>query len=128
MIWRARSFNPFCLNVIWRSARFMACNIKLLSLDYSYIDIFLYALANMDGKEVFWAELWSYVASLSSPYILIGDFNETSYISDKHGGVLASSSRFQRTLDIKNSCNCAELSFTSSRFTWRKNELWMIIF
>lgn len=68
------------------------------------------------GKQAFWEEIFEYVASITIPFILIGDFNAISSSSDKLGGV-ASVARFERMHAIKSYIECTELPFMDQRFT-----------
>lgn len=84
--------------------------------------MFIYAPAAMDGKEAFWAEIISYINLITLPYIVLGDFNELSFDSDKLGGVPSNSKRLNRMNYIKSQLNFYERPFSSQKFTWRKKK------
>lgn len=86
LLWKSCNSNPFSISVIYKSTRFIACNLALLNLSFSLIVIFIYAPAKKVQKFDFWAELILYINSLQSPFLVIGDFNEITNSCDKLGG------------------------------------------
>ena len=68
--------------------------------------------------------LWSYLTNIShnitSPWMLIGDFNETLIPSDQRGGIFHQN-RAALFSNFMNNCNLLDLSTTGGRFTWHHN-------
>lgn len=68
-------------------------------------------------------ELWTYLVtfrdSVSKPWCLAGDFNETLFPSDRKGGsqITSSMSRFKNCID---DCNLIELPLNGRKFTWSR--------
>ena len=62
---------PFVLKVIFKSSRFIACSIDALSMNCSFIIIFIYAPPNFAAKQEFWIELILYVSSIYMPFLII---------------------------------------------------------
>lgn len=100
----------------------LACEISLLNLNIQYIAVFIYAPARKEWKSEFWNELILYVNSLSLPFIILGDFNEISQISDKLGGAQYNSSRSLIMQNLFSNVSCIEIAFVGQRFTWRKKK------
>ena len=122
IFWKNCNKYPFSLSVIYKSLRFLACEISLLNLNIQYIAIFIYAPARKEWKLEFWKELIDYVNSLSLPFIILGDFNEISDVSDKMGGAQYNSSRSLVMQNLLSSVPGIEIAFIGQRFTWRKKK------
>lgn len=129
MFWKENIVNPYNLNVIFKANRFIATKISLLNEDKSFIAIFIYAPPNYSEKEAFWKELMLFVNSLSTLFIIIGDYNEIGAPHEKIGGAAPNSSRFKRITLLKSNCNILDIPFSGQVYTWRKkvageNNIW----
>ncbi|KAG6783415.1 hypothetical protein POTOM_012862 [Populus tomentosa] len=68
-------------------------------------------------------EMWTYLVtfrdSVSKPWCLAGDFNETLFPSDRKGGsqITSSMTRFKDCID---GCNLIELPLNGRKFTWSR--------
>ncbi|XP_057248246.1 uncharacterized protein LOC130590222 [Beta vulgaris subsp. vulgaris] len=122
LFWKDCNLNPFRLSVILKSSRFMVCNYHSLSHDFIFAIIFIYAPARQDQKSEFWEELVLYINSLTTPFVVLGDFNEIGCAQDKLGGARFSSSRTLILSSFFSQAQCAEIPFLGSRYTWRKKE------
>lgn len=64
--------------------------------------------------------MFAYVNSLTSPFVIIGDFNDIGCAQDKLGGVVFNSNRIRTMNNILANVSSVELPFLWSHFTWRK--------
>uniref|UniRef100_A0A803PQM1 Uncharacterized protein n=1 Tax=Cannabis sativa TaxID=3483 RepID=A0A803PQM1_CANSA len=55
------------------------------------------------------------------PWMIIGDFNEILYNSNKQGGSLRRESQMEEFRSVLDFCNLTELNFTGEPFTWTKS-------
>ena len=80
---------------------------------------FIYAPIDGTLKKELWDYLITFKDSVSTPWCLAGDFNETLSPSDRKGGskVSASMSRFKQCID---SCELLDLLLNGKRFTWSR--------
>lgn len=101
VMWKNNFANPFCLDAIYKVSRFVVYSIKLSVLNLSFVVIFLYAYASSSEKDLFWNETISYTQALELPYILIGEFIELRFHSDKQGGIPVSLSRLDRMNEFR---------------------------
>ena len=121
LMWKDCNQNPFILNVVFKSQRFIAVQIELLNLQFIFMAIFVCAPAQASHKAAFWEEIILYVNNLSCPFIIVGDFNELSCIEDKQGGAPFHYSRLNIMNNLFNQVTCAEVPFIGPRFTWRQS-------
>ena len=87
LLWKTCNINPFSLNVLFKASRFISAEISLLNSQFKFVAIFIYAPARNDFKSEFWEEIIHYANSISSPFIILGDFNEIGSSQDKEGGL-----------------------------------------
>ncbi|KAG6743423.1 hypothetical protein POTOM_054377 [Populus tomentosa] len=80
---------------------------------------FIYAPIDGTLKKELWDYLITFKDSVSTPWCLAGDFNETLSSSDRKGGskVSAAMSRFKQCID---SCELLDLPLNGKRFTWSR--------
>ena len=81
LMWKPCNTHPFNLVVLFKSSRFILCSVQLLSLNFSYVLIFIYAPARKEFKAEFWLQLINYINSLTLPFIIL--YSEISCIDDK---------------------------------------------
>lgn len=120
LFWKDCNQSPFNLVVIHKATRFIASNITLLNENISFIIIFIYAPPKSQHKADFWDEIFEYVNSLTSPFVILGDFNEISCEQDKLGGAPFNSNRLNVMKNVLTQIPCCELPYMGSRYTWRK--------
>lgn len=111
---------PFSLFVVFKSAQFVACNIHYLVPDLLFTSIFVYAHARAPYMNDFWLEIINHVNILSLPFIILGDFNELSYSSNRLGGPKFNISQLAPINNLLSSLICFELPHSGNQFTWRK--------
>jgi hypothetical protein len=80
---------------------------------------FVYALNVGNLKNELWKYLVTFRDSVSKPWCLTGDFNETLFPSDRKGGsqITSSMTRFKNCIDC---CALIELTLNGRKFTWSR--------
>lgn len=81
----------------------------------------VYASPNATMRTPFWNYLTNLNNTITSPWILIGDFNETTLPSDQRGGVF-NHTRAALFSNFMNDCNLLDLTTIGGRFTWHRNQ------
>ena len=78
---------------------------------------FVYALNVGNLKNELWKYLVTFRDSVSKPWCLVGDFNETLFPSDRKGSsqITSSMKRFKNCIDC---CDLIELPLNGRKFTW----------
>lgn len=69
-MWKNNACIPYILLVIHKYDRFMPCNISILSMNCSFVTIFIYAPPSYVLRQFFWEELITYLSTLSSSFIV----------------------------------------------------------
>jgi exonuclease III len=80
---------------------------------------FVYAPNGGNLKNELWTYLVTFRDSVSKPWCLAGDFNETLFPSDRKGSsqITSSMTRFKNCID---GCNLMELPLNGRKFTWSR--------
>jgi len=69
--------------------------------------------------------LWTYLTNLSytitGPWMLIGDFNETIFLGDQRGGIF-NQNRLNLFANLMDNCNLLDLATIWGRFIWHHNQ------
>lgn len=71
-------------------------------------------------RSIFWQYLCHVYTSITSPWMLIGDFNEILLPGDQMGGIF-SQARAEAFENVLNHCGLMNLHIVGGRFTWHKN-------
>jgi len=80
----------------------------------------VYTSPNPTMRASFWNHLSSISRSITSPWMLIGDFNETLLPSDQRGGIFQHNRAILFSTFMDN-CDLLDITATGGRFTWHRN-------
>ncbi|XP_024632727.1 uncharacterized protein [Medicago truncatula] len=80
----------------------------------------IYASPNYSMRPNLWNYLVNINDTITGPWMLIGDFNETHLPSEQRGGTFHHN-RAATFSNFMNNCNLLDLTTTGGRFTWHKN-------
>jgi endonuclease/exonuclease/phosphatase family metal-dependent hydrolase len=80
----------------------------------------VYASPNPTLRTNFWNYLIDLSLTITGPWMLIGDFNETLLPSDQQGGIFQHT-RASLFANLMDQCNLLDLTTTGGRFTWHRN-------
>ncbi|CAI8619857.1 unnamed protein product [Vicia faba] len=79
----------------------------------------IYASPHENNKNMLWEKLTDLAYSLQAPWMLVGDFNDISHVSEKRGGVLASLNICKRLRDKMDRCLISDVESRVPKFTSR---------
>lgn len=65
-----------------------------------------------------WAKLKHLKNTSSLPWLVIGDFNEITGLSEKEGGSMRPRRQMEIFVEAINQCRLREVDFVGPRFTW----------
>lgn len=67
-----------------------------------------------------WAELKMIVDCMTVDWLLVGDFNDIAYASEKKGGGGIPYAKIATFVQRINACQLIDLGDVGTRFTWRR--------
>ncbi|XP_058762861.1 uncharacterized protein LOC131636243 [Vicia villosa] len=79
----------------------------------------IYARPNEVSKKKLWEDLEKLAQNINDPWMVAGDFNDIAHVTEKKGGVQASSQRCGRMRGRMDNCNLSDLEARGPKFTWR---------
>ncbi|KAI9113357.1 hypothetical protein K1719_015882 [Acacia pycnantha] len=79
----------------------------------------LYAVPSPIFKEALWNDLRGFAGSISSQWIIVGDFNDIASTTERVGGAEINFSRLNAFQHKILECNLTDLGASGPRFTWR---------
>lgn len=77
----------------------------------------IYASVVPANRPLFWQYLYNLRASITTPWVQIGDFNEITLPGDQRGGRY-NHPRAIAMLDMMDSCDMVDIPWSRGRFTW----------
>ncbi|XP_058769166.1 uncharacterized protein LOC131643032 [Vicia villosa] len=79
----------------------------------------IYASPNAANREMMWTDLKNISNSMSKPWLLAGDFNDTAFDHEKKGGRTISINRCKKFLNNFEDCGLMDLGAVGPKFTWK---------
>ena len=73
---------------------------------------------NQKGRT--WDAICSIRGDLTAPWLLMGDFNEILYNSEKEGGRPRTQRRLQTFHDVLSECELNDMGFMGDLYTWQR--------
>ncbi|GMI85864.1 hypothetical protein HRI_002255700 [Hibiscus trionum] len=117
------------LSLAWKPE----CNVVLRSYSNRHIDVII---TNEDGsswrctgfygapethmRDEAWRVLRSLDDSHGCPWLVIGDFNEILFASEKRGGLLRSERQMTSFRNVLEDCSLSDIGYRGRWFTWQK--------
>ena len=109
-------------------------NVRVQGVTRNYIDVIIengiswqftgvYGEPEWNQKHVTWEALRSIKGDLSTPWLLMGDFNEILYNIEKEGSRPRPQRQMQAFHDVLSECNINDMGFVGDRFTWRRGQI-----
>ena len=84
----------------------------------------VYGEPDWNHKDRTWSDLRNlYASNNAMPWILLGDFNEILYDSEKEGGNPRPQRFMQNFRDALDDCNLEDFPYIGDRFTWRRGRI-----
>ncbi|OMO84846.1 reverse transcriptase [Corchorus capsularis] len=84
---------------------------------------FAYVRPQTQFKDIFWRDLKDFSVSISSSWIVLGDFNDFASLKERWGGKDDVGFLINRVLKFRNrwnDCNLLDAGSSGSKFTWRR--------
>jgi hypothetical protein len=103
--------------VVWKEE---CMKVELQFKKFQFIHAYftpIYASPNDDNRRVLWEDLKNIAASMHSPWMLAGDFNDIASEEEKKGGVVVSIRKCNIFKNRINDCNWMDLGAVGSKFT-----------
>ncbi|XP_074291073.1 uncharacterized protein LOC141617834 [Silene latifolia] len=79
-----------------------------------------YASPDPNNRQELWNELEAFARNNNRPWLIAGDINETSSLSERHGGDANMARRCQNFNNWIENCEFIELAFTGASHTWAR--------
>ena len=83
----------------------------------------VYASPNFAKCKFFWNYLENLAATISLPWVLLGDFNDMTSEDEKMGGLPLNKTRIAFFKNCMDKCGLTDLGFQGPRFTWTNKSL-----
>lgn len=119
-IWILKSINcNYVIDIV--ETYFQAVTVSLKSDDKMWFFTGVYASPRITNRDNLWGYLKNIRPHLSSPWLLMGDFNEIMFPLEVKGGefLISAARKFVDTIDT---CYLIDLGATESQYTWYRKE------
>ncbi|KAI9073164.1 hypothetical protein K1719_044870 [Acacia pycnantha] len=83
----------------------------------------IYSVLTPSLKQALWSDLRSMADSISSPWIVVGDFNDIASADERVGGSIINDARLKIFKDRIQDCMLSDLGSLGPKFTWRGPKL-----
>jgi hypothetical protein len=118
------------LLLLWKSET----NIQVNAVTKNYIDVVVdeeggwrftgvYGEPEWNQKTATWEAIRSIKGDSSTPWLIMGDFNEILYNSEKEGGRPRTQRQLQAFHDMLSECALNDVGFVGDLFTWRRGQI-----
>ena len=83
----------------------------------------IYGMPEWNQKGRTWDAICSIRGDLTAPWLLMGDFNEILYNSEKEGGRPRTQRQLQAFHDVLSECELNYMEFTGDLYTWQRGHI-----
>jgi hypothetical protein len=83
----------------------------------------IYGEPDWNQKARTWEAIRSIKQDLASPWLIMGDFNEILYNSEKKGERPRSQRQLQAFHDVLSECELNDMGFTGDIYTWQRGQI-----
>ncbi|CAN0870549.1 Putative ribonuclease H protein At1g65750 [Linum grandiflorum] len=119
VLWRTHEVS---LSLIASSSQFIHLEGKSNELGSFFLTA-IYGNPSVSRRNELWDALRSIEGSMTSPWMLIGDFNALLSANEKQGGAVFSRRKHQPFINCVADCGLLDGKFKGPRFTWRWGHL-----
>ncbi|XP_058749839.1 uncharacterized protein LOC131622823 [Vicia villosa] len=113
--WKRSEIN---IQVSLKNNQFIHAKVCMENVDEWWFTA-IYASPNDNSKKLLWEELKNIAKDMKDVWMLAGDFNDIASSSEKKGGLLASTHKYQRKKEGMNDSMVSNLDSKEPMFTWR---------
>ena len=118
-IWICGNPEKVSIDVIHSMDQDMLCHVTALKGNYSFWFSVVYASNNYIDRRVLWRHLlWCEPLVGQNPWLIIGDFNTTRFISEKSGGNLMNDTTMNDFHECLFNLELADVPFLGPIFMW----------
>ncbi|XP_020249470.1 uncharacterized protein LOC109826864 [Asparagus officinalis] len=117
-IWILWNSEILSVQLINSSNQFMTCAIASKDSKLSGIITVVYALNDISGRKSLWHDILAFKQSVTSPWVIGGDFNSIINNGEKIGGAMVTESETEDFQDFISSCQFVHLKTTGCFYTW----------
>ncbi|PKU60524.1 threonine dehydratase [Dendrobium catenatum] len=113
---------PITIDVLGDHPQVLHCKVEAFNV--KCFASFVYAASSLYNRKALWESLIDFHSLCNLPWLVGGDFNAITCISERRGG----SSPSNRSMDDFNnmilSCNLIDIGFVGDKYTWNRGHLW----
>ncbi|XP_074289370.1 uncharacterized protein LOC141614525 [Silene latifolia] len=120
-IWLYWRTNVVTVNPVREHAQFITVEVARNG-DFPWFFSAVYASPDPTNRRELWTELENFARDNNRPWIMVGDFNETRSLSERHGGDSNMARRCGRFNNWIENCDLIELAFTGPSHTWARGK------
>ncbi|XP_061365839.1 uncharacterized protein LOC133309117 [Gastrolobium bilobum] len=117
-VWVAWDPNDVNISLIRKQDQFIHCWVEFPGKE-GFCSTVVYASPQEEKRRVLWEDLKHVGRSMNDPWMLSGDFNEISSVSEKRGGGPVDVNRCNRFNNVLDACGVMDLGGGGNRFTWK---------
>ena len=118
-IWVCGNPEKVSIDVIHSMDQAMLCHVTALKGNYSFWCSAVYASNNYIDRRVLWRHLlWCEPLVGQNPWMIIGDFNTTRFVSEKSGGNLLNDTTMNDFHECLYNLELPDVPFLGPMFTW----------
>ena len=115
----------FSVEILTHSDHSLHALVKVNSPSLTFVLTAVYASPNFAKRKIFWNYLENIAATISLPWVLLGDFNDMISEDEKLGGLPLNKIRIVAFKNCMDKCGLMDLGFQGPRFTWpNKSPAW----
>ncbi|CAH9093976.1 unnamed protein product, partial [Cuscuta europaea] len=100
------------------------CKCVCKTTQLNFMVTFVYALYSVGVRRTLWDHVTNLGSTISSPWLVMGDFNCVSSPSERIGPTPPSAYYLQDLVDFKLNANLVDTPSTGEFFTWNRGSLW----
>ena len=118
-IWMCGNPGKVSIDIVHSMDQAMLCRVTAIKDNYSFWCSAVYASNNYIDRRVLWSHLhWCGPVVGQNPWVVIGDFNTTRFISEKSGGKLVQDSAMNEFHECLFNLELVDIPFLGPIFTW----------
>ena len=109
LLWNESTY--FSVEILTHSDHSLHALVKVNLPPLTFLFTVVYASPNFAKRKIFWNYLENLVATISLPWVLLGDFNDMTSEDKKMGGLPLNKTRIAAFKNCMDKCGLMDLSF-----------------
>ncbi|XP_057432833.1 uncharacterized protein LOC130725635 [Lotus japonicus] len=115
LMWKSQDVH---INIIQSHRQFVHAQLVPGGTTTPSLITFVYGSPQMAARNLLWTSLEVLSASITAPWMVIGDFNAYLGADEKFGGAAANATSMRRFRDCMECCHLSDMGFKGPPFTW----------